>query len=150
MVLKEYYCIAKSAKIWLFKVFFFLPELIWISFESLFFFHINNLGAYFLLLTLLANFKLLPILHSKKTTKREEGVKNSQFWDDIVYGRPPSVCPFHGNLTIHITISCTVIQRWFLERKGFLDTPCKMLRSEILLSVILSTVTFLLENSFLC
>jgi hypothetical protein len=37
-----------------------------------------------------------------------------------------------------------------LERKGSLDTPCKMLRSEILLSLILSTVTFLLENSFLC
>ena len=30
----------------------------------------------------------LPILHSKQTTKRGEGVKNRQFWDDIVYGRP--------------------------------------------------------------
>ena len=30
----------------------------------------------------------LPILPSKKTTKR--GVKNLRFWDDIVYGRPPT------------------------------------------------------------
>ena len=28
----------------------------------------------------------LPILLSKKTTKREEGVKNRRFGDDIVYG----------------------------------------------------------------
>ena len=25
-----------------------------------------------------------------KTTKRGGGVKNCQFWDDIVYGRPPN------------------------------------------------------------
>ena len=29
-----------------------------------------------------------PILPSKKTTKKGEGVKNCRFWDDIVYGRP--------------------------------------------------------------
>ena len=34
---------------------------------------------------------LLRILHSKKMTKSGEGVKNHQFWDDIVYGRPLGV-----------------------------------------------------------
>ena len=29
-----------------------------------------------------------PILFSKKTTKRGEGVRNRRFWDDIVYGQP--------------------------------------------------------------
>ena len=32
--------------------------------------------------------KKLSISHSKKTTKREKGVKNRQFRDNIVYGRP--------------------------------------------------------------
>ena len=30
----------------------------------------------------------LPILPSKKTTKRGEEVKKRRFWDDVVYGRP--------------------------------------------------------------
>ena len=32
----------------------------------------------------------LPILLSKKTTKRGEEVKNHRFWDDVVYGWPLS------------------------------------------------------------
>ena len=44
------------------------------------------------------------------------------FWPKI----EPTLYPIQGNLTIHITLSCTMIQRWFLERKGFLDTPCKI------------------------
>ena len=43
---------------------------------------------------ILCNFSMrllkLPILLSKKTTKREEVFKNRRFWDDIVYGRPLS------------------------------------------------------------
>ena len=30
----------------------------------------------------------LPVLLSRKTTKRGEGVKNCRFLDDIAYGRP--------------------------------------------------------------
>ena len=51
----------------------------------------------------------LPILLSKKTTKRGEGVKNCWSWDDIVYGRPLMYI-FLMRLQQHVVfkyISCT-------------------------------------------
>ena len=48
----------------------------------------------------------LLILHSKKTTKRGEGVKNRQFWDDKVYGRPLILFqPVQGDQIMPTTLS---------------------------------------------
>ena len=65
------------------------------------------------------------ILHSKKTTRRGEGVKNCQFWDDIVYGQLQFMLNFvylHSVPQIRIWITLFKqhsISRWDVFRHGF-------------------------------